>query len=82
MNWTTDAGYVQPRWRVKEFEDKGALCVEMEGAGLFTVAAFRSCHATGIYVISDTGSNDDWNLGWGEDALEKSIDRIIDAIVE
>lgn len=81
-HWTTDAGYVQPRWRAKEFEDKGALCVEMEGAGLFTVAVFRSCHATGIYVISDTVSNDEWNLGWGEDALEKSIDRIIDAIVE
>lgn len=79
-HWTTDAGYVQPRWRAKEFEDKGALCVEMEGAGLFAVAAFRSCHATGIYVISDTGSNEDWNLGWGEDALERSIERIIDAI--
>ncbi len=81
-HWTTDAGYVQPSWRAKEFKNKGALCVEMEGAGLFTVATFRSCRATGIYVISDIGSNDDWNLGWGEAVLEKSIDKIIDAIAE
>lgn len=28
---TTDAGYVQPCWSTKYYEDKGALCVEMEG---------------------------------------------------
>lgn len=81
-HWTTDAGYVQPHWRTKDFMEKGAICVEMEGAGLFTVAAFRAKRATAIYVISDTGSNDDWNLGWGENVLEKTIDRIIDAIAD
>lgn len=79
-HWTTDAGYVETSWRIKEFEDKGALCVEMEGAGLFAVAKFRSRCAAGIYVISDSGSGDDWNLGWGEDILEKSINRVIDAL--
>lgn len=79
-HWTTDAGYVETNWRIKYFEDKGALCVEMEGAGLFSVAKFRSCHATGIYVISDSGEGDDWNLGWGEDVLETSINKVINAI--
>lgn len=77
---TTDAGYVQPYWSAKYYEDKGVLCVEMEGAGLFSVAKFRSCRAAGIYVISDSGSGDDWNLGWGEKALEASISKVIDAI--
>lgn len=79
-HWTTDAGYVQPSWRAKYYEDKGVLCVEMEGAGLFSVARFRSCRAAGIYVISDSGSGDDWNLGWGENVLETSINRVIEAI--
>ncbi len=79
---TTDAGYVQPCWSTKYYEDKGVLCVEMEGAGLFSVAKFRSCRATGIYVISDSGSGDDWNLGWGEKVLETSINKVIDAIVD
>lgn len=77
---TTDAGYVQPEWSAKYYENKGVLCVEMEGAGLFSVAKFRSCRATGIYVISDSGSGDDWNLGWGEKVLETSINKVIDAI--
>ena len=32
-------------------ETKGALCVEMEGVGLFTIANYRKCVATGIYVL-------------------------------
>ena len=80
-HWTTDAGYVEPDWRILYYVRKGSLCVEMEGAGLFTIAKFRSRKATAIYVISDSGSSDDWNLGWGEEVLEKSVDRLLDAIV-
>lgn len=79
---TTDAGYVQPGWSAKYYENKGVLCVEMEGAGLFSVAKFRSCHATGIYVISDSGEGDDWERGWGEEVLETSINKVIDAIAK
>ena len=81
-HWTTDAGYVETNWRIKYFENKGALCVEMEGAGLFSAAKFRSCRATGIYVISDSGCGDDWDLGWGEKVLETSINKVIDAIAD
>lgn len=81
-HWTTDAGYVEPDWRSLYYVRKGCLCVEMEGAGLFTIAKFRSRKATAIYVISDSGSSDDWTLGWGEDVLEKSINRLIDTIVK
>ena len=78
---TTDAGYVQSSWSAKYYENKGVLCVEMEGAGLFAAAKFRSCRAAGIYVISDSGSGDDWELGWGEKTLETCIDRVITAII-
>lgn len=80
-HWTTDCGYVQPEWRGRYyFKDKGAKCVEMEGAGLFTIANFRSRKATAIYVVSDSGSDDEWNLGWGESVLENSIQSLIDAL--
>lgn len=81
FHWTTDAGYVEPDWRILYYKRNGCLCVEMEGAGLFTIANFRNKKATAIYVISDSGSGDDWNLGWGEEMLDKSIDRIIDALI-
>ena len=82
-HWTTDGGYVQPEWRGRYFlNDMGAKCVEMEGAGLFTIANFRSRKATAIYIVSDSGSNDEWNLGWGECTLENSIQKLIDALVK
>lgn len=80
-HWTTDVGYVEPNWRIIYYERKGCLCVEMEGAGLFTIANLRNKKATAIYVISDLVSGDDWNLGWGEEILDKNIDRIIDTLI-
>ncbi len=80
-HWTTDAGYVETDWRIRYYEDEGVKCVEMEGAGLFTIAKFRSRKATGIYVISDSGSGEEWKLGWGEEKLEQSIQNLIDAII-
>ncbi|MDE7157986.1 MAG: GNAT family N-acetyltransferase, partial [Clostridiales bacterium] len=80
-HWTTDGGYVQPEWRGRYYlNDLGAKCVEMEGAGLFTIANFRSRKATAIYIVSDSGSNDEWTLGWGESILENSIQKLIDAL--
>lgn len=80
-HWTTDAGYVETDWNIKYYEHKGAKCVEMEGAGLFTVSKFRSRKATGIYVISDSDLGEKWELGWGEEKLKQSIQKLIDAII-
>ena len=52
----------------------------MEGAGLFTVALFRLKKAAAVYVISDSVSSDDWTLGWGQEILENSIDKLVTAI--
>ena len=52
----------------------------MEGAGLFAAAKFRSRRAAGLYVVSDSRSGDEWDLGWGEKVLEASIERVIGAI--
>lgn len=64
IHWTTDAGYRETWGQVMDYRDKGALCVEMEGVGLFTIANYRKCVATGIYVVFDVYSENDWKLGW------------------
>lgn len=79
-HWTTDAGYMETYEQVVEYRDKGALCAEMEGVGLFTVANYRKCSASAIYVISDILSKVDWNLGWGQHAIDSVINKIIDTI--
>ena len=80
-HWTTDAGYRETLGQVIEHREKGALCVEMEGVGLFTVANYRKCAASAIYVISDVLAQHDWNLGWGENAVEDSAEKVIDMII-
>ncbi len=80
-HWTTDAGYMETYGQVVEHRDNGALCVEMEGVGLFTVANYRKCRASAIYVISDILAKDDWSLGWGENALDTAINKLIDTII-
>lgn len=80
-HWTTDAGYMETYGQAEQYRNKDALCVEMEGVGLFTVANYRKCRAAAVYVISDVHAKDGWNLGWGENALDTAVDKIIDAVV-
>lgn len=80
-HWTTNAGYMETWGQIIEYRGKGAQCVEMEGVGLFTVAAYRKRLASAIYVISDVYDESNWNLGWSEKKLDDSIQMILDAIV-
>lgn len=81
-HWTTDAGYRETWGQVIEYRGKGAQCVEMEGVGLFTIAKYRDCVATGIYVISDVYTESSWDLGWGENAIETAAEKVIEMIVK
>ena len=79
-HWTTDAGYRETWEQVLDYRSKGALCVEMEGVGLFTIAKYRKCSATAIYIITDTISEDGWHLGWESTEIDKSIEKLIEVI--
>lgn len=81
LHWTTDAGYRETWGQIMDYREKGALCVEMEGVGLFTIANYRKCAATAIYIVSDVYTESSWNLGWGENTLDNSVDKIIDWII-
>lgn len=81
-HWTTDAGYRETWGQVIEYRGKGAQCVEMEGVGLFTIAKYRECNATAIYVVSDVYTESSWDLGWGENAIENAAEKVIEMIVK
>ena len=81
-HWTTDAGYRETWGQVMEYRGKGAQCVEMEGVGLFTIAKYRDCDATGVYVVSDVFTENDWDLGWSENAIENAAEKVINMIIE
>lgn len=79
-HWTTDAGYRETWEQVVRYRSKDALCVEMEGVGLFTIAKYRNCSASAIYIITDVIDNDGWHLGWDGEKITESIGKIIDSI--
>ena len=80
-HWTTDAGYHETWGQVLDYRSKGALCVEMEGVGLFTIAKYRKCSASAIYIITDVITEEGWNIGWESNTIDKAIEQIIGAIV-
>lgn len=82
LHWTTDAGYRETWGQVIDYREKRALCVEMEGVGLFTVANYRNCKAAGIYIVSDVYTDDMWKLGWEGSEIEKTVKSIVDIILE
>lgn len=81
-HWTTDAGYMETWGQIIEYRNKGAQCVEMEGVGLFTVAAYRKCLAAAIYIISDVLVESGWNLGWGENQLDDAVQKVLDILMQ
>lgn len=79
-HWTTDAGYRETWEQVVRYRSKGALCVEMEGVGLFTIAKYRKCSASAIYIITDVIDDEGWHLGWEGKKITEAIERIIKLI--
>lgn len=79
-HWTTDAGYHETWGQVLDYRSKGALCVEMEGVGLFTIARYRGCSAAAVYIITDVITENGWNVGWAGDEIAKAIAKVVDVL--
>lgn len=79
-HWTTDAGYRETWEQVVRYRSQGALCVEMEGVGLFTIAKYRNCSASAIYIITDVIDEEGWHLGWEGEKIAEAIEKVIGII--
>ena len=62
--WTTDAPYRETVTKVKQYQVKGILAVEMELSALLTVARFREVEIGGLIVISDELFDLTWKSGF------------------
>lgn len=81
-HWTTDAGYHETWGQVLDYRAKGALCVEMEGVGLFTIAKYRNCSASAMYIITDVIEESGWHIGWDGTKIDSVISQIVDLIAD
>ncbi len=62
--WSTDAIYRETPSRVRHYQARGALAVEMELSALFSVAAFRNIDLGGLLVVSDELFTLNWKPGF------------------
>ncbi len=81
-HWTTDAGYRETWAQIFHYRDKGVKCVEMEAVGLFTIAKYRKCKATAIYIVTDVIGGNEWELGWSENSIREAVNRVLDSIID
>ena len=74
--WTTDAIFRETVEKVKYYQEKGALAVEMELSAIFTVAGFREMEAAGILVVSDELSDYQWRPGFKSPAFKAAREKV------
>ncbi len=80
MIWTTDAAFMETREKVKYFQQRGTLGVEMETSALFTVGNYRGVETSAILVVSDELSTYTWCHGFSTVRYKKSRKKIIESL--
>ena len=78
--WTTDAIYRETPEKVKYYQEKNVLGVEMELSALFTVGRFRGVDVGGILVVSDELSALKWRPGFREKRFHQSRIDVLKAV--
>ena len=68
--WTTDAIYRETCEKVKHFQRRDAIGVEMEISALFTVAKFRGADLGAMAVVSDELASFKWRPGFKTDEFK------------
>jgi uridine phosphorylase len=69
--WTTDAPYRETPAKIKEYQKKGVLAVEMEMSALMTLAVYRKVKIAGLLVVSDELSGLKWHTGFTSPVLKQ-----------
>jgi uridine phosphorylase len=80
MIWTTDAAFMETREKVKYFQQRGTIGVEMETSALFTVGNYRGVETGAILVVSDELSTYTWCPGFSTTRYKKSRKKIIESL--
>ena len=60
ITWTTDAAYRETRDKVERRKSQGAICVEMECAGMQAVSDFRNTEFFQLFYAGDNLDHSEW----------------------
>lgn len=69
--WTTDAPYREIPSKVKSYQEKGVMAVEMEMSAMMRLAIFRSIRLTALLTVSDELFTLKWHAGFSRIEFKK-----------
>lgn len=61
--WTTDAFYRETKQKIEKRKKAGAICVEMECAGMVAMCKFRNVNFMTFFYTGDCLANETWDIG-------------------
>jgi uridine phosphorylase len=81
-SWTIDTPYRETAAEARHYQADGMLCVEMEAAALFTVAAHRAIALASAFCVSDSLAEAEWNPLFDHPDLAHNLLTLYGAAVE
>ncbi len=78
--WSTDAVYRETCERVKYYQNKNVLAVDMELSALFTAGSFLEVEVGGVLIVSDEISTCKQVAGFSRQCFKKSRTDVCEAI--
>lgn len=83
--WTTDAPYRETPEKIRYFQERGALAVEMEMSALMAVSLFRGVRMCALLVVSDELFEYRWRPGFRDPLLKKrsraAAETLLDLVI-
>ncbi len=80
-SWTIDTPYRETVEELRHYQADGVLCVEMEAAALFAVAAYRNVDVAAGFVVSDSLAELVWDPQFHAPETLDALIRLYDASV-
>jgi uridine phosphorylase len=80
--WTTDAPYRETKEEVLRYQNEDVQVVEMEIAGLFTLAQVRNVQAASVVVVADSLANLEWEPPADTKAINRSFEIAYNAAID
>ena len=81
-SWTIDTPYRETATEARHYQAEGVLCVEMEAAALFTVAAHRGVALASAFCVSDSLADAEWNPLFDHPTLAHNLLTLYGAAVD
>jgi len=79
--WTIDTPYRETLEEIRQYQQEGVACVEMEAAALFSVAQCRSVQVASAFVISDLLVDGVWEPQMRSERTAAGLSLLYDAAV-